>query len=317
MLKALTAAALASGLVGIGGAAAPAEEFCAGDVCACDCGEFACFVRSWGSLSFAFPNGVGVAADGTLYVAEFPHRILHYDAAGTRLGEWGSEGSGPGEFNSPTGVAVGPDDLIYVVDAGNHRIQVFTEDGAFQQEWGRHGDGDGQFNAPLALAVAADGTVYVADTDNRRVQFFAPTGDYLGQWGGQGRKAGRFDFPLGIAVAGDGTVYVSDEVNNRVQFFAPDGRYLGQWATVGSSLFAGPTSLAVAPDGKAVYVTRGHDHRLLIYGLDPAPIAWGSEGQGPGEFKNPDGVAVAPDGTLYVLDASNHRVQAFSACITI
>jgi tripartite motif-containing protein 71 len=104
--------------------------------------------------------------------------------------------------------------------------------------------------------------------------------------------------------------------NHRIQFFAADGVYLGQWATEGSSFFSGPTSLAVAPDGKAVYATRGHADRVLIYGIAAAPVAWGREGQGSGEFKNPDGVAIAPDGTLYVLDSGNHRVQAFAACVT-
>ena len=141
VLKALLAAGLAPALAGVGGAAARAEEPCTGADCGCDCGDFACFLRSWGAPVFGLPNGVGAAADGTVYVAESPNRILHFDAEGTRLGAWGSEGSGPGEFISPTGVAVGPDGLVYVADAGNHRIQVFTAEGDYPAGMGqlRHG----------------------------------------------------------------------------------------------------------------------------------------------------------------------------------
>ena len=48
---------------------------------------------------------------------------------------WGSLGSGPGQFDTPHGIAVSPDDEIYVADRGNRRIQVFEPDGTYIREF--------------------------------------------------------------------------------------------------------------------------------------------------------------------------------------
>jgi 3-phytase len=54
------------------------------------------------------------------------HRLAIYDAEdGTRLREFGSEGSGPGQFDRPNGVAVYGDHL-FVVERDNHRVQVLS-----------------------------------------------------------------------------------------------------------------------------------------------------------------------------------------------
>jgi DNA-binding beta-propeller fold protein YncE len=125
---------------------------------------------------------VAAAPDGTLYIAEYPHRILHYDAAGTFLGAWGSEGTGAGQFLTPYGVAVAPDGTVYVADFYNNRIQAFDADGTYLGQWGNFGTGEGEFDRPGGVAVAPDGrTVYVGDTFNNRVQVFCVTPGAAGE----------------------------------------------------------------------------------------------------------------------------------------
>lgn len=92
-------------------------------------------------------------------------------------------GSGPGEFIFPLEMAVGPDERIYVLDAGNYRVQVFDHDGSYITQFGRRGSGPGEFDFlggstpddfAGSIAVDQDGFIYVADVGNRRVQKFAP-----------------------------------------------------------------------------------------------------------------------------------------------
>lgn len=62
---------------------------------------------------------------------------------------WGSSGSAPGQFYGVLGVAVAPNGNVYATDAGNNRIQVFTNTGEFVAQWGSTGTGNVQFNRPM------------------------------------------------------------------------------------------------------------------------------------------------------------------------
>jgi len=108
--------------------------------------------------------------------------------------DFGSSGSGDGKFDKPAGLAYDEgNDLLYVADTDNNRIQVFeivsgntcpsgTEEiingVCFVEEFGSSGSTDGRFNAPSGLAIDGDnGVLYVADTDNHRIQMLSlPTG---------------------------------------------------------------------------------------------------------------------------------------------
>ena len=52
--------------------------------------------------------------------------IQAFSPTGTLLTQWGTLGDANSQFRHPTGVAVGPDGNIYVIDTGNDRIQRFT-----------------------------------------------------------------------------------------------------------------------------------------------------------------------------------------------
>ena len=67
-----------------------------------------------------------MASDGSVYVADqFNHRIQKFTSEGVFVSEWGTEGSGDGQFNWPGGVAVASDGSVYIADTGNDRIQKF------------------------------------------------------------------------------------------------------------------------------------------------------------------------------------------------
>ena len=100
--------------------------------------------------------------------------------------EFGETGDEDGEFKSPSGLTLDvSNDMLYVADTDNERIQIIdvdgncsgsdelTDDVCFEDEFGKVGDDDGQFDMPLALALnTGDDLLYVADTENNRIQLF-------------------------------------------------------------------------------------------------------------------------------------------------
>ena len=92
------------------------------------------------------------------------------------LREWGTQGSGDGQFNLPNDVAVDSSGEVYVADTYSHRIQKLDSGGGFLTKWGTDGSGDGQFIFHNSLAVDGSGDVYVADTNNNRIQVFVSHG---------------------------------------------------------------------------------------------------------------------------------------------
>ena len=85
---------------------------------------------------------------------------------------FGSGGRGRGELDTPICVAIDTDDMVYVSEAINHRVSVFTSEGRFVTSFGREGVEPGCFDQPYGLAVDDCGVVYVCDCRNDRVQVF-------------------------------------------------------------------------------------------------------------------------------------------------
>jgi hypothetical protein len=197
----------------------------------------------------------------------------------TFLHKWGSFGSGDGQFNAPTSIAVDWVGLVYVADSGNNRIQVFDgETGAFLDKWGTYGVGDGQFDQPLAVGCGWCSQVYVADTGNDRVQRFMSDGSYLSQWGSPGNGPGEFDGPRGITCGWDGNVYVADSGNHRIQKFSAGGEFLLEWSSQGAGpgLLNSPTGLAFLNsylgNNQAIAVADKMNDRIQVFQLDGALI---------------------------------------------
>lgn len=135
------------------------------------------FLGEWpGSLSG--PYDLEFDDKGNLLVLDAEdYKVKKFDAKFTAITEWGSVGSGVGQFRHAEGIAVDSEGNVYVADTYNRRIQKFDSSGKFLLMWGSQGSGEGEFKEPTGIAVDSQGNVYVADTGNNRIQKFAPGGE--------------------------------------------------------------------------------------------------------------------------------------------
>jgi len=111
------------------------------------------------------PNDVVIDPnDGDIFVSEshrggMNNRIVHYSADGTYIKQWGSKGSGPGQFSEPHTIAMDSQGRLFVGDRENNRIQIFSQEGELLDEWL-------QFGRPSGIFITPDDTIYVADSES-------------------------------------------------------------------------------------------------------------------------------------------------------
>jgi hypothetical protein len=218
----------------------------------CDgpCGETA----SLNSSTTVLNQPADIAVDpinGDVYVADGygNHRVIVFDAKGQFLRQWGSKGTGPGQFafvggGHPHCVVMSREGLLYVCDRGNDRIQVFTKQGQLVEiidikpGTGNvpHPDGTpGRMAVGSALDVdfSADRQqkyLLNVDTGNEVLWILdrgmgrGQTPEILGGFGSQGHNAGNFTLLHMIAVDSKGNLYTSETVDGRrLQKFVPRG----------------------------------------------------------------------------------------------
>ena len=215
------------------------------------------FLRALGEgIKWARPVGLAVdSARKRLYVVdaggvsnEEQHKVSVVDLdTGKLLFDFGKRGEGPGEFNLPRDITLGPDGLVYVVDGGNFRIQVFDADGKFVKTFGTIGRRSGQFSRPKEIASDAQGNLYIVDAAFGNFQIFNPEGALLLDVGIRGNSDGpaRFMLPAGIAVDADGRVYMVDQFFRKVEVFRP--AHLPATARYGAPAAAAAAPAAPAP----------------------------------------------------------------------
>jgi streptogramin lyase len=295
---------------------------------------------------FYYPNGVAVATNGTVYVADSANcTIRKVTPSGTN---WGVTTLATG-FNWPCGVTVDRAANVYVADTDNNAIRKVTPGGVVTtlagfvsySSWGTN-DGTGtaaRFAFPCSVAVDTNGTVYVADSGNSTIRKVTPAavvttlaglaGNNTGSADGTGSTA-RFYAPGSIAVDTNGNVYVSDCGNNTIRKVTPGGvvtTLAGLAGHAGSAngtnsaaRFNGPYGVAVDTNGTVYVADSGNS---TIRKVTPVGTNWvvttlaglaGCTGTNDGtgsaaRFNWPGRLAVDSAGNLYVADMYNNAIR--------
>lgn len=129
-------------------------------------------------VQLARPQGIHIAKDGTLWIADSRnHRVCHLTAEGELLGAFGEMGTEIGKLRFPYGLDQLSDGTLVVAEYGNNRVQRFEQDGGTRGVWGSPGREANQLAYPWAVAVDSKDRVWVVDSGNNRVQVIAGMDD--------------------------------------------------------------------------------------------------------------------------------------------
>ena len=215
-----------------------------------------------------------------------------------------------------------PDDPRFYFERSIHSsadLKIDTEADKLRRSLtGERLTGEG-LSKPYSIAVQ-HGRMYVGDTVKRVVMVFDfPAHKFfkIGEFEDDNGN-GKLHMPLGIDLDKQGNLYVFDGKLRQIEVFDRDGKFL---RSIGDpAQFARPAGIAVDPAGTRVYAvdiggSSSNEHKVLVFDAQNGKHLFdiGKRGTDKGEFNLPRDTVIAPDGSLYVVDGGNFRVQKFDA----
>jgi sugar lactone lactonase YvrE len=279
-----------------------------------------------------WPTGnPAVDSVGRIYIPDRNNsRITILDSAGNLLGYIGNQKNDPHyQFKNPSGLAIGPNGDIYVVDQGDQNVQIYTSDRFYQSSIGIKGEwgsDNAHFARPSGITVKDDRTVFVADSDNARVQQCTrPTASsttwtcapFVGVTNDPYWDNAHFDYPT--SVAWDSTfsrLYVVDQNQNRLTAFDGTGKVLavvgGDWGN-SNAQFASPRSVTVDNVGN-VYVADQNNQRVQKFIPSVPTVEYAGQIGGPAQHvvRSGSSLVVGSGPRLVVYDLTDVRHPSFT-----
>ena len=277
-------------------------------------------VVNWAQIPSNITMGaaMGVAVDQAGHIWVYnrgSHPMIEFDKDGKVLQAWKEDLNITSYAHSAHGLGVGPDGGLWLVDREVNRVWKFSQQGRAEvvigSFAGRPGNNESPytFNRPTGVAFDSQGNVYVSDGyKNTRVAKYTASGKFLMYWGGVGTGDGQFNLVHDVTIDSSDRVYVADRGNKRVQVFDTNGKFLAKWENIGV-----PWGLAYDRWRKVIWMCDGDNGRVSKLSLDGKLLgSFGSNGAGPGQFDQAHMMAVDADGSIYVGETKNSRVQKFA-----
>ena len=274
-------------------------------------------VKDWAQLpkgiNFGECSGVDVDKSGNVWVFNRgAHPLIEFDKNGKMLQAWNEDTI---RVKSSHGIRVDAAGNLWAVDVKGHVILKLTPSGRVLMVLGNrqgtagNNDSKGAFNEPTGVAFTPNGDFYISDGYvNSRVIKFNRDGEYLTHWGTKGAGDGEFTLVHDVCLDSRGRVYVADRSNSRIQIFDGDGKFLGKWTDVGQ-----PWGIYYVGREDAIYMCDGLNNRVVKLNLEGQILGTlGSYGKVGGKFDFAHNISVDGDGSIYVVEIKNWRVQKFA-----
>ena len=204
------------------------------------------------------PAGIATDDSSNIYVSSW-HKLQKFTSTGELIKCVGREGGKEGEFIVPRGLTL-RDNLVYVCDRNNNRIQVFDLDLNFVRSIGSCGSGRGEFDQPYDVKFDTAGNMYVAECGNERVQVMDSSGRFIREFG-----RGKLSEPSGLLIA-DKYVYVSDVSGHCIVVYETSGQYVTSFGRFGryKGEFSFPFCITSCVDG-FIHVCDWGNNRVQIF----------------------------------------------------
>ena len=141
--------------------------------------------RGSGESRLYGPDGVAVT-DNVIAISNWgSHQVKKYSLQGEFLSVIGCPAAGnkKGQFNRPRGLAFNSNKLLYVVDRGNCRVQVFQQDNNFVSVFGKKGSNPGEFQSPVVIAIDLNDNVLVTDHIAQCINLFDHHNKFIRKFG--------------------------------------------------------------------------------------------------------------------------------------
>ncbi len=192
-------------------------------------------------------------------------------------------------FNAPKGVAVGPDNRLYVADTGNQRVVILSPDGETLGQL----EPPTPFIEPFDLAVNPDGELFVLDPSAERLAHFDAAGTYIGDVPADQGVIGR---SRGIGIDRQGVIWIANTPGGRIVAINAAGE-IGQEIAIAPGEPSQPVDVVVGNDG-AIFVTDAGLHKLIRFeATGQRSFAWDIPVANTVDSSH---LAVAPNGYLYL-----------------
>ena len=216
-------------------------------------------MQGGGSGRLVQPDGVAVT-DNVIAVTDYgSNQVKKYSLQGEHLSIIGQYGKENGQFYKPRGLTFNNEKLLYVVDKGNHRVQVFQPNNTFAFSFGNKGLGPGEFQSPVIIAFDPNNNALVSDCKVDCIFMFSYLGKYI-----QKIDCGNKLYTYVISSTG---YLISGHrgEDNKIKVWSPNYKLIKAFGKRGSKQeeFCGIMGMAMSLTG-VIYVAEWNNKRLHV-----------------------------------------------------